>query len=173
MLTKNVSAAKGTYSRTLLAVCAMSLCGAQPSRTGPNSLNSFVKEFWPTKPIRSVSSSRRGVRVCASHQLITVSACKNSNQSLRAAERKLLKKHGVAPATIVTDKLGSYRSALRELGIARRHDTGRWKNNRAENSDQPLRQRERRMKRFKSPGSAHRFLSFTPPSTMCSTSSAI
>ena len=73
--------------------------------------------------------------------------------------RKLLKKHGVTPATIVTDKLGSYRSALRELGIARRHDTGRWKNNRAENSHQPLRQRERRMKRFKSPGSAQRFLS--------------
>ena len=57
--------------------------------------------------------------------------------------RKLLKKHGVAPATMVTDKLGSYRSALRELGIARRHDTGRWKNNRADNSHQPLRQRER------------------------------
>jgi len=56
-------------------------------------------------------------------------------------------------------KLGSYRSALRQLGIARRHDTGRWKNNRAENSHQPLRQRERRMKRFKSPGSAQRFLS--------------
>ena len=73
--------------------------------------------------------------------------------------RKLLKKHGVTPATIVTDKLGSYRSALRQLGIAQRHDTGRWKNNRAENSHQPLRQRERRMKRFKSAGSAQRFLS--------------
>ena len=73
--------------------------------------------------------------------------------------RKLLKKHGVTPVTIVTDKLGSYRSALRELGFARRHDTGRWKNNRAENSHQPLRQRERRMKRFKSPRSAQRFLS--------------
>ena len=36
---------------------------------------------------------------------------------------------------------------------------GRWKNNRTENSHQPLRQRERRMKRFKSPGSAQRFLS--------------
>ena len=66
--------------------------------------------------------------------------------------RKLLKTQGLTPATIVTDKLGSYRSALRELGIARRHDTGRWKNNRAENSHQPLRQREGRMKRFKSPG---------------------
>ena len=73
--------------------------------------------------------------------------------------RKLLKKQGVTPAIIVTDKLGSYSSALRELGVSRRHDTGRWKNNRAENSHQPLRQRERRMKRFKSPGSAQRFLS--------------
>jgi transposase-like protein len=73
--------------------------------------------------------------------------------------RKLLKKQGITPATIVTDKLRSYGSALRELGVAWRHDTGRWKNNRAENSHQPLRQRERRMKRFKSPGSAQRFLS--------------
>src|SRR5256886_6405164 len=88
--------------------------------------------------------------------------------------RKLLKKQGVTPAIIVTDKLGSYSSALRELGVARRHDTGRWKNNRAENSHQPLRQRERRMKRFKSPGSAQRaFSQLTLPSTMCSTSNAI
>src|SRR6476660_1440960 len=73
--------------------------------------------------------------------------------------RKLLKKQGVTPAAIVTDKPGSCSSALRELGVTRRHDRGRWKNNRAENSHQPLRQRERRMKRFKSPGSAQRFLS--------------
>src|SRR4249920_1193503 len=51
------------------------------------------------------------------------------------------------------------RVAVRELGVAWRHDTGRWQNNRAENSHQPLRQRERRMKRFKSIGSAQRFLS--------------
>ena len=85
-----------------------------------------------------------------------------SRRGARAAKklmRKLLKKQGITPAIIVTDKLGSYSSALRELGVARRHDTGRWKNNRAENSHQPLRQRERRMKCFKSPGSAQRFLS--------------
>ena len=69
--------------------------------------------------------------------------------------RKLLKKQGVTPAIIVTDKLGSCSSTW----CFARHDTGRWKNNRAENSHQPLRQRERRMKRFKSPGSAQRFLS--------------
>ena len=81
-------------------------------------------------------------------------------QAVWLQPRRDRKKQGVTPATIVTDKLGSYRSALRQLGFARRrHDTGRWKNNRAENSHQPLRQRERRMKRFKSPGSAQRFLS--------------
>ena len=73
--------------------------------------------------------------------------------------RKLLKKQGIIPTTVVTDKLGSYSAALRKLAVACRHDTGRWRNNRAENSHQPLRQRERRMKRFKSPGSAQRFLS--------------
>ncbi len=79
----------------------------------------------------------------------------------RKAALKLMRKllQGITPTVIVTDKLGSYSSALRELGVAQRHDTGRWKNNRAENSHQPLRQRERRMKRFKSPGSAQRFLS--------------
>jgi len=73
--------------------------------------------------------------------------------------RKLLKNQGITRATIVTDRLRSYGSALRTLGVAWRHETGRWKNNRAENSHQPLRQRERRMKRFKSAGSAQRFLS--------------
>ena len=73
--------------------------------------------------------------------------------------RKLLKKQRITPTTIVTDKLGSYSAALRELGVARRHDTGRWRNNRAENSHQPLRQRERRMKRFKSSRLAQRFRS--------------
>ena len=50
-------------------------------------------------------------------------------------------------------------TAVRELGIERRHERGRWKNNRAENSHQPTRRRERKMPRFKSPGSAQKFLS--------------
>ena len=63
--------------------------------------------------------------------------------------RKLMKKQGVTPAVCVTDKSsGIYSSALRELGVARRHDTGRWKNNRTKNSHQPLRPSEQRMKRF-------------------------
>src|SRR5215211_3211247 len=73
--------------------------------------------------------------------------------------RKLLKKQGYAPDELVTDKLGSYGAARRELRLAARHEQGRRKNNRAENSHQPVRRRERKMQRFKSPGSAQRFLS--------------
>jgi putative transposase len=73
--------------------------------------------------------------------------------------RKLLKKQGYAPDELVTDKLGSYGAARRELGLSARHEQGLRKNNRAENSHQPVRRRERKQQRFKSAGSAQRFLS--------------
>jgi transposase-like protein len=60
---------------------------------------------------------------------------------------------------LVTDDLRSYSAAVRDLGIERRHQRGRWKNNRAENSHQPTRRRERKMQPFKSPGSAQKLLS--------------
>ena len=80
----------------------------------------------------------------------------------KAAQRlmlKLLRKQGFAPEVLVTDKLGSYGCARRKLGLACRHEQGLRANNRAENSHQPVRRRERKMQRFKSPGSAQRFLS--------------
>ena len=73
--------------------------------------------------------------------------------------RKLLKKQGYVPNTIVTDKLPSYGAALRELNLSKIHDFGGRKNNRAENSHLTVRQRERRMQRFKSAKSAQIFLS--------------
>jgi transposase-like protein len=73
--------------------------------------------------------------------------------------RKLLKKYGFVPDRLITDDLRSYGAAARDLGIESRHESGRWKNNRAENSHQPTRRRERKMQRFKSPGSAQKFLS--------------
>ena len=72
--------------------------------------------------------------------------------------RKLLKKQGYAPEVLVTDKLRSYGCARRELGLSARHEQGLRKNNRAENSHQVVRRREHKMQRFKSPGSAQRFL---------------
>jgi transposase-like protein len=73
--------------------------------------------------------------------------------------RKLLRKQGFAPKTLVTDKLRSYGAAKTQLGLLARHEQGLRKNNRAENSHLPVRRRERKMQRFKSPGSAQRFLS--------------
>jgi transposase-like protein len=73
--------------------------------------------------------------------------------------RKLLKKQGFAPDVLVTDKLRSYGAARSEIGLSARHEQGLRMNNRAENSDQPVPRRERKMQGFKSPGSAQRFLS--------------
>ena len=73
--------------------------------------------------------------------------------------RKLLKKQGCGPLVLVTDKLRSYAAARTAIGMTARHEQGLRANNRAENSHQPVRRRERKMQRFKSAGSAQRFLS--------------
>jgi putative transposase len=62
--------------------------------------------------------------------------------------RKLLKKYGFVPDKLVTDDLRSYAAAASDLRITRRHERGRWRNN-----------REYKMQGFKCPGSAQRFLS--------------
>src|SRR5450631_4694867 len=73
--------------------------------------------------------------------------------------RKLLRRQGFVPTVIVTDKLRSYGAALRELGFSGSHEQGLRANNRAENSHQPVRRRERKMQGFKSAKSAQRFVS--------------
>ena len=73
--------------------------------------------------------------------------------------RKLLKKQGFVPKIVVTDKLRSYASAFRRLRLTCRHEQGLRKNNRAENSHQAVRRRERKLQRFKSARYAQRFLS--------------
>ena len=70
--------------------------------------------------------------------------------------RKAMKRYG-APNQVVTDQLPSYKAAFRDLGIASRQETGRWLNNRAENSHQPLRRREKTMNRFRSMQSLQKF----------------
>jgi transposase-like protein len=89
---------------------------------------------------------------------ILVQSRRNKKAALKLM-RKLLKRQGFVPDAFVTDKLPSYGTALGDLGLSKRHETGGRKNNRAENSHLPVRQRERRMQRFKSPRSAQRFLS--------------
>jgi transposase-like protein len=71
---------------------------------------------------------------------------------------KLLKRYGFAPTRIVTDRLRSYPAAFRGMRLEAEHDRGQRANSRAENSHLPVRRRERKQQRFKSPGSAERFL---------------
>src|SRR4030088_2900199 len=73
--------------------------------------------------------------------------------------RKLLSKQGFAPRMVVTGKLRSYGAGFNDFHLSCRHEQGLRMNNRAENSHQTVRRRERKMQRFKSAGSAQRFLS--------------
>ena len=77
--------------------------------------------------------------------------------------RKRLKGCQYVPRVIITDKLKSYCAAKREILPGIEHRQHRYLNNRAENSHQPTRQRERRMQGFKSPGHAQRFLAAYGP----------
>jgi transposase-like protein len=89
---------------------------------------------------------------------VLVQSKRNRHAALKLM-RKLLKKYAFVPERLVTDDLRSYGAAVRDLRIESRHERGRWKNNRVENSHQPTRRRERKMQRFKSPCSAQKFLS--------------
>jgi putative transposase len=86
-----------------------------------------------------------------------VQSKRNKRAALRLM-RKLLKKQGMAPVTLVTDRLSAYPAAVRELGLSSEHIRGKRKNNRAESSHVPIRRRERKMQGFRSAGSAQRFL---------------
>src|SRR6202035_2898398 len=78
---------------------------------------------------------------------VLVQSRRNKRAALKLM-RKLLKKYGCVPDKLVTDDLRSYAGAASDLGIARRHERGQWRNNRAENSHQPTRRREYKMQGF-------------------------
>ena len=70
--------------------------------------------------------------------------------------KKAMRKHG-RPEVIVTDRLRSFRAALKEIGAAKRQETGRWLNNRAKNPHLPFRRRERAMLRFRRMRTSQKF----------------
>jgi len=114
---------------------------------------------------RCSSGSTAGCGTCGARSTSTANVLDVLVQSRRNAVaakrffRKLLKGLRYVPRVLVTDKLGSYQVAHRELMSSAEHRRSRYLNNRAENSHQPTRQRERPMKRFKSSRHAQRFLS--------------
>src|SRR5438067_5266785 len=84
---------------------------------------------------------------------------RRDKQAAKRLLRKLLKKQRRPPRVMITDKLASYGAAKREVMPGIEHRQHKGLNNRAENSHQPTRRRERQMKQFKSAGQAQRFLS--------------
>ena len=88
---------------------------------------------------------------------ILVQSRRNKGAAMRFLGRLLRRMH-YAPRVIVTDKLKSYGAAIKELKLEVDHRQHKGLNNRAENSHQPTRERERRMRRFKSAEQAQRFL---------------
>ena len=90
---------------------------------------------------------------------VLVQKRRNKAAALKLLKR-LLKNQGVHPESLITDCLASYGAATRELNLSDRHHPGGMRaNNRAENSHLQIRRRERKQQRFKSQGSAQRFLS--------------
>ena len=89
---------------------------------------------------------------------ILIQARRDKDAALRLM-RKLLKRQGLSPTSIVTDRYRAYDAALRDLGLSHLHCRGKRLNNRAESSHVPIRRRERKMQGFRSAGSAQRFLS--------------
>ena len=83
--------------------------------------------------------------------------------------KKAMRLYG-SPNEIVTDKLRSYSEVAKELGCLDKQVTGRWANNRVENSHLPFRRRERAMLRFRRMHSLQKFASTMPCFTICSTS---
>lgn len=108
-----------------------------------------------------------GQDVDAAVEMITVLACLvQSRRDTKAAKRLLrkpIKKQARAPRVMITDKLKSYAAARRGLKLGSEHRQHKGLNNRAENSHQPTRRRERQMKRFKSARQAQQFLSIHDP----------
>jgi putative transposase len=88
---------------------------------------------------------------------ILVQSRRNKEAAITFLRRLLTEMH-YTPQVIVTDKLKSYGAAIKELKLEVDHRQHKGLNNRAENSHQPTRERERRMRRFKSPEQAQRFL---------------
>src|SRR6266511_4948451 len=119
--------------------------------------------------MRSSSPSIGNSTICGAPLISTgtcsISWCRDGGTSrpLRSDWRKLLKGCQYVPRVLITDKLGSYAAAKKDVLPSVEHRQHKRLNNRAENSHQRTRQRERTMRRFKSPGHAQRFLATQAP----------
>jgi putative transposase len=121
----------------------------------------FHARFWERLGVRFPRATRLFVRINGeTHYLwravdhegevleVFVTKKRDRMAALRFLKRTM-KRYG-RRKVIVTDRVRSYRAAMRKIGNEARQETGRWLNNRAENSHQPFRRRERAMAKFRS-----------------------
>jgi putative transposase len=114
------------------------------------------------KVVISIAGKRHWLWRAVDQEGFVLDVLVQSRRDKKAAKRlfrKLLKKQGRTPRVLITDKLKSYAAAKREIAPGVEHRQHKGLNNRAENSHQPTRRRERIMKRFKSPRQVQRFFS--------------
>ncbi|EWY35960.1 transposase [Skermanella stibiiresistens SB22] len=121
---------------------------------------------WSLRFGREIAGKKHHLWRAVDQDGFVLDALVQSRRDRKAAKRlprKLLKKQGRAPRVMVTDKLKSYAAAKREIMPDVEHRQHKGLNNRAENSHQPTRRRERQMKRFKSARDVQRFVSIHDP----------
>ena len=123
-------------------------------------LRAFSKWKWHVDEVFvKVNGKRHYLWRAVDHEGEVLEAVATKRRNKAAALKflkKLMKRHGCAEE-IVTDRLASYKAALRDLGALEKQRTGRWLNNRVENSHLPFRRRERAMLRFRRMRSLQKF----------------
>ncbi|CUH44712.1 Integrase core domain protein [Ruegeria atlantica] len=125
-------------------------------------LRAYSKSKWHVDEVFvKVNGKRHYLWRAVDHEGEVLEAIVTKRRNKKAALKflkKLMKRRGKAE-NVVTDRSASYRVALRELGATERQQTGRWLNNRVENSHLPFRRRERTMQRFRRMRSLQKFAS--------------
>ncbi len=123
-------------------------------------LRSYSKWKWNVDEVFvKVNGKRHYLWRAVDHEGEVLEAIVTKRRNKQAALkflRKLMKRYGKAE-NVVTDRFASYIAALRELGATEKQRTGRWLNNRVENSHLPFRRRERAMQRFRRMRSLQKF----------------
>ncbi len=123
-------------------------------------LRAFSKSKWHVDEVFvKVNGKRHYLWRAVDHEGEVLEAVVTKRRNKAAALkflRKLMKRHGKAEE-VVTDRFASYKAALREMGSLEKQSTGRWLNNRVENSHLPFRRRERAMQRFRRMRSLQKF----------------
>ncbi len=138
------------------------ILAAEIRRKRVQHLRAFSKWKWHVDEVFvKVNGKRHYLWRAVDHEGEVLEAIVTKRRNKAAALKfltKLMKRHGCAEE-IVTDRFASYRAALRELGALEKQQTGRWLNNRVENSHLPFRRRERAMQRFRRMRSLQKFAS--------------